>query len=298
MRALQRNPLPLVVKLQGGLGNQLFQICFGVDAQRRLGRTVIFETSFFSEPGTSTPRDLEVNLNQLGLRTVRWQRLAGSVAASLPHRLRILEHFPEAVRVADLKKSTLSAVGYFQTPESPLRTRQIIEQILAAHCPVPELSQGPPVASVTDFVAVHIRLGDYSQRSDTRAVHGLTDPHWSLEQARIMAAQINADHSKKVNIRIFTDGPGLLGDYLGLALDEDVIVDTSLGAWEVLSSMRQAKGIVMCNSSLSWWAAFISTQMDGRKIPVIMPSPWFSRTTQADKDLYVDGWSVRPRALL
>jgi hypothetical protein len=268
----------------GGLGNQLFQIAFGVSVERALGRPVWFDSSFYSLPTAATPRQLEVDLSALGLRELRAPRALRGAMRLVRPPLRIIETTGTVMRVADVRPLTVWAVGYQQSPESPLQAVDAIVEALRIHT--------SPQPHIGSHVAVHVRLGDYAERPDTRSFHGVTDPHWSIDQARTMASQLGVHR-----LQIFTDSPQLLTEILGSELGADVDIDTSNSAWEVLSAMRAADGIVMTNSSLSWWAAFIATHIDQRQVPVIMPKPWFAEPSPADFAMAAPGWNVLPRTL-
>lgn len=284
MPALRRNPLPLIVKLQGGLGNQLFQITFGVDASRRHGRSVWFDTSFFDGDQGGTPRNLEVNLAPLHLRTTRTIPVLRRMLSLMPAPIRLVETQGNLLQAADVRPATVWVIGHFQSSESPRRVEDVVQTLLRSHCPITPL--------LPRHVAVHIRLGDYITNPVANAFHGASDPRWSLLQARDLMRQVGVSQ-----IRIFTDSVDRLTQMLGDEIRANEVVDRASNAWEVLSRMRQADGLVISNSSLSWWAAFIATRVDFRKIPVVMPRPWIAEPSIADSALADPRWIIRDRTL-
>ena len=64
---------------------------------------------------------------------------------------------------------------------------------------------------------------------------------------------------------------------------------------EDLAGMSASRGIVISNSTFSWWAAWIGTQL--HECNVVAPRPWFATPSAADDNLLPDGWTVLDREL-
>jgi hypothetical protein len=63
-------------------------------------------------------------------------------------------------------------------------------------------------------------------------------------------------------------------------------------AEQVLGQMAQAQGLVISNSSFSWWAAWLA----GDRATVVAPAPWFTDSVMPTEDLLPPTWLVRPRS--
>jgi hypothetical protein len=63
-----------------------------------------------------------------------------------------------------------------------------------------------------------------------------------------------------------------------------------------LLAMSSAKGLVMSNSTFSWWAAWLGGQKQA--LNVIAPCPWFAQESAAEDQLYGPNWERINRNLV
>lgn len=264
------------VRLMGGLGNQLFQVAHAYRLASE-GIDVRLDTSWFSKrPTTDTVRQQEVDASVTGLPTA-------SLPASLwSPRLRLvnIEGFPVTSRLrAFVGRAARLESGYWQSwawvDEVRAHMAACLERLLDSRLQVPQPRQ--------DFVAIHVRLGDYLEPA-TRDFHGLTDQVQQMDLAARMASEIGVSR-----IRVFTDSPGLLAPAIfahpGFELDASA---TSVAA---MAGMASAAALVMSNSSLSWWAATLAAWWDSRPMVVAAPTPWFSAPSTHDAELIRPRWT-------
>lgn len=139
-----------------------------------------------------------------------------------------------------------------------------------------------------DFVAVHVRLGDYLNPSTT-AFHGLTSPEWSLRMAREVSAS-----NRVPSINVLTDFPSFLRHAVDDQLLRGATIDSSNTAIEALGKMSFARHMVMSNSSMSWWAARLGSWRRSN-ISVYFPVPWFSESTPIEQELCLPSWTIVER---
>jgi len=134
------------------------------------------------------------------------------------------------------------------------------------------------VDNYSDFIAVHVRRGDYVDKS---AHHTLLGRDY-YERALAMLPDIP--------ITVFTDMQTIAwqGDKSNLC---DIVP-----GWNMVSNsnndmaiMAQAKYHVIANSSFSWWGAWLSNSEK-----VIAPRNWFGPKKKhwSTKDLYPESWTV------
>ena len=139
---------------------------------------------------------------------------------------------------------------------------------------------------LTPFVAIHIRRGDFKNFSTNVGL--LSDAYYTAA-------------IRKIDLS--------LGEILPLIVFSDEITvakvllrehDSRISMWvsppkdsspiESLLLMSDATGIVIANSTYSWWAAKL-----GRAKQVIAPEQWF-RVGIAPRDLYPANWQLVPSA--
>lgn len=133
-----------------------------------------------------------------------------------------------------------------------------------------------------DYVALHIRRGDYLQ------AHNFHQDLWATDYYKqgvslfpsdkfLVFCKDNQDPTQDKKDRQWCREhlPSLIGDRFEMAPYEQTEV-------EDLNLMASCKSIIMANSSFSWWAAYL-----GEHEKVICPSQWFvdgvQRTELLDK---------------
>lgn len=132
------------------------------------------------------------------------------------------------------------------------------------------------------WIGIHVRRGDYLNPT-TAAYHGLcSDDYFEAGLAHIQAEQ-----SENLPVVMFTDQPDSVSQRLhGLShfvLGPDADAHESVDLW----AMAHASGLVMSNSSFSWWAAYLGEQADRA---VVAPRPWFKALDTAAADLLLPHW--------
>jgi hypothetical protein len=275
------------IRLMGGLGNQLFQLAAGIYLRRRHDTLAQFDLSWFVEGRAAGDTRREFELAPL-LRPTEMVTLDPRVA-----RLAYSSRNPLLFTQTGTPHDVLGGVrrkhrwiqGYFQESRYPLAVRAELRAAL-----LPHLSSLKPLAEADSAVGVHVRLGDYYSDDRTRSHHGVIGPEYF---ARALGSLPVPVHPK---VLLFTDSPDIVErEYLS-RMDVKAEVVHARSAWETMVDLSACQAIVMSNSSLSWWAAFVATALEGRHVPVVKPAPWFAQSSAADRLLEVDGWAELSRS--
>lgn len=116
-------------------------------------------------------------------------------------------------------------------------------------------------------IVVHVRLGDYTE-----------EPNFGLLSANYFLAALNLPELKDLNrpVWIFSNDPGRAGDLLNVSSDARLLLvdDQGLTSSEVLEVMRNGSGYILSNSTFGWWGAFLTHAADA---PVVVPKNWFKK---------------------
>ena len=281
----------IFIPIMGGLGNQLFQYAAGIYTQRFLLKNPRYSLSGFSST-KNTPRSYmlgnllthEERVSQGRLKLAMF-KLSSLVFPSIWVSEKELSDFP--LERVDKKSKVL--LGYFQ--------RLIYVEAVAPEI-IHSLSRSSVFAQmfsmpVTNDIAVHIRFGDYLTNSETKNFHGLSAMSYYVQAVRTL--QLSHSYDKVV---IFSDNrQKAFADFTeeyGLG-GLPVSVSTGTSEYDDLAEISSSKGIVISNSTFSWWAAWIGTQLHGCN--VVAPRPWFANPTAADDNLLPDEWTVLNREL-
>jgi len=131
-----------------------------------------------------------------------------------------------------------------------------------------------------NFIAVHIRRGDYLNFSD---IFLLPDKQY-YEEALL---DIQRD-MPLANIVVFTDD---ISTSLTIIPEPDLILgpESKLSPAETVMLMSQASAIVGANSTFSWWAGFLSMKQEAE---IIFPWPWHKEQVRDRMSLIPEKWKT------
>ena len=283
--------------LMGGLGNQLFQLTAGLYIDQVIGRRVKYSDLWLRAPKDA--RDSKTNARRLMIGSLvdtrEWSDISRfnkkiSEIVSQPFRnYRIIETDSSDNAIERITSRTRYLEGYFQdlgfvqTVEGPL-----IKRLRSS----PDFSTLLPV-KLEQRIAVHMRFGDYHNNSIAKTFHGLTDKSYYVQAIHLLLKLIDCNQ-----VLIVSDNPTLAKESLAGSFDDlklELIFSEGQNELEDLALLSHSAGIVMSNSSFSWWAAWIASRSFDAQI--IMPSPWFAKPSAADHKLFDVNWRQIPRSL-
>lgn len=287
----------VVVKLQGGLGNQMFQYAFGLSISHKLSCPLYFDLSFFKNSHHGlTPREYaldaftcKVNIaedklidsffnpdlyqrinNKLGIskKTIYHEhglKFNNRVLAIKPPAY--LEGFWQSAQYFNDIKDTITTAFTFKYSLNP-QSQKIAEQL----------------AQQADSVSVHIRRGDYVSVKTTNELHGLCSVKYYQNAMALAKKQV-----LNPKFYFFSDDPEWVEQHLLQDMGDSTLIrhNTLADSWQDMALMSKCKHHIIANSSFSWWGAWLGHATG--KI-VIAPANWFS--SQAE---YLDTSDLIPK---
>lgn len=279
----------VVLSLQGGLGNQLFQWAFGM-ALRNRGFDVRVDTV---RCGGERPLAIAPLISE-------WPHVprAAGLALRVAHRGDVLGRVgPQPVlekgfgyddglveRLSSVRTSYL--LGYFQSPRYFEEVAPQVRKNLSAFVSESLTSRGSRLLSTLAArertVAIHIRRGDYLN-SRTAAHHGLLSLRY-YEQALKYLDREGARH------RVwFSDDLDWVR--ANIARPGDTVCDGSLASRPAgeLALMAACNARVVANSSFSWWGAWLG-QPSTVQHPVVAPARWLAAAPGMTGDVVPESW--------
>jgi len=285
---------PIVAKLVGGLGNQLFIYGAALEQASRLGVNVEIDTSFYrihTKRVYGLDQLFELSMHQSTPSEAN-PSLTRRVLNYALRRLRqsdILMEFKEKSHrfqpeIFTIRPGT-TIEGYFQSPKYfPSVGAGIAQSIRNVVVSTSEQAIIDDVSS-KPFIAVHVRRGDYLSESHIREAHGLTTRRYYEASLEILGG-------KGAPCIVFTDSPKETEKELeGMS---ELVFDSRispLGELATLKLMSLASGIVMSNSSFSWWAAYTMRHFDPDST-VVSPRPWSTEIYFNEELIQRSWWSV------
>lgn len=231
----------IVTKLQGGLGNQLFQWAISENLSINHNTEVYYDLSYFKN---SSSWNLELNKFDININEFKG-----------PVNLKIINdnfHYKNIENNSYLN-------GYWQSEKYFIEIENIIKNKLSIKDELESyiLNKYPFLNSNT--VSLHIRRGDYVNLQN----------YHPLQTVEYYKKAYDIINDSSVNIIILSNDipwckENLNFNNMFFIENETNIVD--------LYIMSKCRNNIIANSSFSWWGAWLNSNVDKK---VIAPSKWF-----------------------
>jgi hypothetical protein len=267
----------VVIYLQGGLGNQLFQYAFGRYLQELRGEELYIDSSHFAKSQSlgETPRALQLNEFHTHFLPTNAQinsRIQKEMNLPLLRRIRnklvpynhLLVLNDQSVWNEDQhpKQEILYLKGYFQKENYFSKIRLELLQELQPNYTLLRNHELPENA-----VSVHVRRGDYVSLTSAAAHHGTCSVEYYNRAMQLMSEKIQNPH-----FVFFSDDIAWCKTTFGHLSNAHFM--------EPLEGMRESEDMIwmsrcqhhiIANSSYSWWGAWLNVSPN--KI-VVAPATW------------------------
>ena len=289
----------LRVRLKGGLGNQLFQSLVAYRLSQSLGRDLEFDTSWFKQ-STNLLKQPNIRGLEIGYfreltrqsRIVNYQELP--ILWNLFRSSRILNNglLSKFGLISDANldrietnRKRLYLDGYFQNHRLLPDDASLQKLLIFPTETSQEFKILEREISTSPFIAFHIRRGDFTTHPE---IYDVLTPNYYLNAIQEMRQTFG-----QLPVILFSDEPkdAILWSGLSNRIDFVVPALNFEDAGETLRLMSLSKGLIIANSTFSWWAAKLGS-INKMTSLVIMPS----RFTKSDNSRYqnfkVEGWTV------
>lgn len=280
----------IVIKVQGGLGNQMFQYALGYKLTL-LGKTVKYDISSYIMKGQFS-RKLELSLFDLKLPIATEKELihmgcGNSIWGKICRKggwgkNRIYtEDIDKGYQSSLFLMDDIYLAGYWQSEKyfKDIRT-EILNIYKVPDSFYRENKDLLTEIEQTNSVSLHIRRGDYLSDQNKKVYGGICTRHYYERALEIVRQKL-----KDIRIYIFTDDPEWVK--MNFAGKDAVVVEENVkknNAFD-LFLMSKCKANIIANSSFSWWGAWLNQNTD--KI-VVSPVKWFNNHDIAEA--VCEGW--------
>jgi Glycosyl transferase family 11 len=292
----------IIVKLMGGLGNQMFQYSFGRRMAEKKGVQLKLDLSLLRDRSPRpdfTYRDYELNIFNIKEAIAKEEEIKKYTAPKPKNLLpRIFYKIKKRFSSQDLVKEKYyhfdNSVfdvscnsyleGYWQSEKYFIDIQEIIrEEFQFRDLPIGNIAELQNKIKSLNSVSIHIRRGDYVSNKATNAYHGVCSLEYYHKAITFLLDKLDAPH-----FFIFSDEIEWAKENLIIESPHSFVEnDKQVPAYEDMRLMGSCNHHIIANSSFSWWAAWLN---DNKNKIVIAPKDWFADTEKNTKDLVPESW--------
>jgi hypothetical protein len=258
----------IVVKLKGGLGNQMFQYAFGYSLSRKLKKNLFLDITNFNKISFDTKRNFE-----LGAYPIEFDGLISSkkIISRIVDKVtafKIIENNFSIKNIEQYKSSKKIILdGYWQSEdyfkEYSESIRNFFGELISSDITYIRFRDE---ISKSISASIHVRRGDYVTNIKVSLVHEVCDLDYFRNAISIVEKNLPG-----TTFFIFTDDvEWVKNNFKGSKFK--IVSEGNLSHFEELSLMARCQNNIISNSSFSWWAAWLN--VDENKL-VITPKKWF-----------------------
>lgn len=289
----------LIIKLQGGLGNQMFQYAFASILAQKNKTKVVIDGSIFERVEKIlgfTPRKFE-----LAIFDVHYDWVSELDVISFHHLSKINKvkkklgfRYPKIYVEPSFGFQTdalsipppVYLKGYFQSYKYLVGYECFIRNIF--YFPIDTLDDLNKELLITikssNTIAVHVRRGDYVSDKMTAEYHGSCSLDYYLEAIKLVASK-NNDYT----LVFFSDDSDWVKEQFKDLPYLKIIVEHNKGgdSWIDMLLMSSCNHNIIANSSFSWWAAWLN---ENPEKTVVAPKKWFKTKDLDTQTLLPEEW--------
>jgi len=284
----------IVVKLFGGLGNQMFQYSLGRHLSFIHKTSLMLDTCYFKEDKLR-----KYSLDPFKIRAVKdfdnelrfyrktyLVRFNNILSKALPFLFKYkiiyennLFYDPNILSFPD----NIYLIGYWQSEKYFSNIRNIIKDDFTLKIKTRHLNRLLDLINRCNSVSIHIRRGDFVNNKDTNKYHGICDLGYYHSAVNIISKKLC-----NVSYFVFSDDIAWAKENLKLK-GRVTFIDKKykLEDFEQMMAMSCCKHNIIANSSFSWWGAWLNQYKN--KI-VISPKKWLNDKHFNTKDLIPENW--------
>lgn len=277
----------IVIKLQGGLGNQLFQYAFGIALAKKYYDTIKFDLSSYHEGSHRNLDLLKLNVDLVEVEDASYNsffslknRLLNKIKLTILSNYNV--HFEQSSLHYDVKHSNKKNTfyfGYWQSTGYFSSISNLIHEqfkLKADSLPLNYLD----LINQNTTVAVHIRRGDYLIAGNAQ-VHGNLSADYYTKAVNLMQ-----ELSPNCQYLVFSDDIDWVLENFKIPVEWLPVNDEQLNDAQTLMLISACHHQIIANSTFSWWAAWLNTNSEKK---VIAPKNWFANNRNS-ADILLPSW--------
>lgn len=282
------------VKISGGLGNQMFQYALMTGLQESFDEVVCADISSYSHCNAHNGLELE-RVFPISLTVVKRDPIMARKLTLSRYLNRFLPflcckcqfEYPDfrfITSIYDVKSRKKYYAGYWHNFRYVAPFRHKLLQTFTFKVPLDKRNHETLEAiSGRESVGIHVRRGDYLNEAQYQGI-------CTLEYYRKAIALVHGVLRNPVYY-VFSNDMEWCKKHIIPLLDgsEAVCVDWNNGkeSYRDMQLMTYCKGLIISNSSFSWWGAFLNQR---EKNIIVAPSRW--KNAKYDLNIQMPEWTL------
>lgn len=269
----------IIVKLLGGVGNQLFQYASARAISIRAGLEFKLDITEFD--------DYKLRKYELGNFNIQENIASVSEIVCMLKRKRLFQQnyfkeknskfMPELLKI----KHPAYLEGYFQSEKYFKDIEQIIRQELTFKDLDLIQNKNSLELRQQNSVSIHVRCGDYINDSENAKIYNICTMQYYQRAIKYIQ-----EHVENPVFYVFSDDIAWV--VKNFKPDVEVKVLNTANWQDDFYFMQNCKHNIIANSSFSWWSAWLNQNPD--KI-VIAPDKWFNVSKLNYKSIVPNDWA-------
>lgn len=284
----------IIIKLGGGVGNQLFQYAFGRNIEILNKTEVKFDLSWFEQYKERAHKLKHFNaVEKIAssaeiIKLNKYRKKSGRLAFfhnffvaddSIYIKQKQFEFIPQILKIMN----PLYLDGHWQSEKYFKGIENIIKkEITLKETPRNYFKQMSAKIEKINSVSIHIRRGDYITMQKAIDIIGVCPIDYYYKAVNKLIKKI-----KYPTFFIFSDDIEWVKKNLEINSPMIFVSNNTIADYEELILMSKCKHNIIANSSFSWWGAWLNE--NPQKI-VIAPKNWFKDKSINTKDLVPENW--------
>ena len=271
----------IIVRVYGGLGNQLFQINFGHFLHEKFNQKVYFDFSFFKTQGVRKPlvKSILNDINQppkhitksfIKFKSFRLNQLYNKL-----FNKNYLTEFDPKIQIDENQNYFFD--GYWQDQSYLSKDNIQFQKVKFSKVAKDYLDQ---IQQSKNSISIHIRRTDYLTRKNIK-IFKILDQDYYLKAINLITKECKKDYK----IFVFSDDIKWAETNLKFDLETTYIQNTD--ELEDFNLMMNCQHNILANSTFSWWAAYLKKNKNGQ---IIGPKTWY-KNQSFEKNIKLKNWT-------
>lgn len=277
----------VIIRIWGGIGNQLFQYVFGEYLRYRYNLEVKYDDGSYNSVDTLRKRELDILDAEIDYdssysfsqcRGIK-NRILRTIFNLTPKRHLIIENSKD-IPITFKENHIYYFQGYWQSIK--------YYRWLKANVPNFKLNSKEKIKAIRNYmnmiemynesVSLHIRRGDYFSPQNIK-VYGVCTKDYYCNALNYIYGILD-----KVKVFVFSDDIEWVHNNINLPDDAVIISNYDIPQFMYIELMSHCKHHILSNSSFSWWGAVLKEHDNSI---VISPNKW---TLTSKHTLSLDKW--------